>query len=120
MSYDVHISDGRVSSCKKCIFGNHTRIKDSDLSFDSSDAISIAKSQKNPKPGKDWAVGYHFVLQYFPFDEGIKTERLIIEVIGLSPKGNFAHVNIAEKTGKIVDAIEKIYDKNGNAIWTDF
>lgn len=119
-SYNVYVSNGKVASHKKVDFGQHKTISDSDLTLDSSHAVSIAKNQKAIKPGKDWAIGYHFDLEYFPINNEIEKESLIIEVFGLSPKGNFAHVDIDEKTGNIVDAIEKTYDAVGNAIWTDF
>lgn len=119
-TYVIYISEGRFIRSVETKFGNNTKIEDSDLILDSSDAVTIAKNQKGLKPGENWAIGYHFVMRYFPIDEDQKTERLILEVVGLSPNGNFANVYIDEKTGEIVESIEKTYDDQGNTIWTDF
>ena len=120
-AYSIRIIDGKVTNCEGTKAGNNMRIEDSDLILDSSDAVNIAKNQKSLNPGKDWAIGYHFQMMYVPIDEKQKTQRLIIEVVGLSPNGNFAHVDIDEKTGQIVKAIEMMpNDDKGNATWKDF
>ena len=118
--YIIFVSNGKIAKHEQTEFGEKKIIKDSDLTLDSSDALSIAINQKKLKPGIDWAIGYHFNLEYASFYDKPGKEYLIIEVIGLSPKGNFAHVDIDEKTGEIIYAGEKTYDDKGNAIWTDF
>jgi regulatory protein YycI of two-component signal transduction system YycFG len=97
-------------------------ISDSDIKIDSSDAIKIAKEQKQLKPGiphKSFAIGYHFNL-YYDSSDGVPNDNLIIQVIGISPKGNFAHVNIDANNGNIIASSEKTYDENGKGIWTPF
>lgn len=121
--FSILVSNGEVVFSRECEYGDKTTIKNSDLTLDSSDALLIAINQKKLQPGQDWAVGYHFVLYCAPnynapdYDE---SEYLIIQVVGLSPRGNFARVTIDEKTGQIIGASEKTYDDKGNAIWTDF
>lgn len=98
-------------------------INDSDIKLDSTDAVKIAKEQKELKPGipgKDWAIGYHFILDRVSFYEIPDKEFLVIEVFGISPKGNFAHVDIDATSGKIIYSGEKTYDKDGKGIWKPF
>lgn len=98
-------------------------INDSDIKIDSTDAVKIAKEQKELKPGipsKDWAIGYHFNLEYVSFYEILDKEFLVIEVFGISLKGNFANVDIDATSEKIIYSGEKTYDENGEAIWTPF
>lgn len=98
-------------------------INDSDIKIDSTDAIKIAKEQKELKPGipnKDWAIGYHFNLEYVSFYEIPDKEFLVIEVFGISPKGNFARVDIDATNGNLLYSGEKTYDENGKAMWTPF
>jgi hypothetical protein len=121
--YVIKITDNKVTDCKSTKATNNTKIENltSTLILDSTDAVKIAKNQKLLNPGKDWATGYHFKMVYFPLDEKHKDQRLIIEVVGLSPNGNFAQVDIDGKSGNIVKAIERTHmDDNGNAVWKEF
>ncbi|MDR3596619.1 hypothetical protein [Clostridium sp.] len=98
-------------------------ISDFDIKLDSTDALKIAKEQKELKPGipsKNWAVGYHFNLEYVSFYEMPDKDFLVIEVFGVSPKGNFARVDIDATNGKIIYSWEKTYNENGKAIWIPF
>lgn len=47
--------------------------------FSSEEAVSIAASQYGLLPGKDWAVGYHFVLRRF-------SNLINLQVVGLNEK----------------------------------
>ena len=92
-----------------------------DLRLDSSDALKIAIDKKGIKPEEDWAMGYHFRLEYGSFyDYHPDEEILILQVYGQSPNGNWAYVAFDEKSGKIIESEEKIVDADGNATWTPF
>ncbi len=121
--YNIFVIRGKAEVKEDRNEGAKKGINDSDIKIDSTDAIKIAKKQKELKPGipnKDWAIGYHFKLDYVPFYEISDNEFLVIEIFGISPKGNFAHVDIDATSGKIIYSGEKTYDENGEAIWTPF
>lgn len=118
--YEIFVSNGEVVVQNQIEFGKKKQINDSDFILDSSEALAIAKEHKKLKPGLDWAIGYHFNLEYASYSDKLGKDYLIIQVIGLSPKGNFAHVDIDEITGEIISSSEKTYDNKGNPIWTDF
>ena len=43
--------------------------------------------------------------------------RLFLELIGISPSGNFAHVDFDAKTGEVLLAEEKLEKSNGEVEW---
>jgi len=47
-------------------------------------------------------------------------ERIFMEVIGISPNGNFAHVDIDAETGEVLLAEEKFEYEDGTAEWKSF
>lgn len=120
--YNIFVSCGKAEVLEDKNKVVRKAISDSDIKIDSTDAIKIAKEQKELKPGipnKDFAIGYHFNIYYAPLN-GAASDKLIMQVIGISPNGNFAHVNIDASNGNIIDSSEKTYDENGKAIWTPF
>ena len=121
--YNIYVAQGKVQLFQQGGECTDEVIEDSDIKLDSTDAIKIAKEQKKLKPGipnVNWAIGYHFNLEYASFYNIPGKNFLIIEVIGISPKGNFAHVDIDESTGKIIYSGEETYDSNGRSSWTPF
>lgn len=121
--YNIFVINGEAEIKDYRNEGYKKGINDSDIKIDSTDAIKIAKEQKGLNPGvsgKDWAVGYHFKLDYVSFYEMPDKEFLAIEVFGISPKGNFAHVDIDATSGKIIYSGEKTYDEKGEGIWSTF
>jgi hypothetical protein len=121
--YNIFVVRGKAEIEKYKNKAPEKGISNSDIKIDSTDALKIAKEKKELKPGipnKDWAVGYHFKLAYVSFYEIPDKEFLVIEVFGVSPKGNFAHVDIDATNGKIIYSGEKTYDENGKGIWNPF
>ena len=121
--YIVFVAGGKVALHKQSEQGQKTTILNKDFSLNSIDALKIAVDQKKLKPGnpdKDWAIGYHFTLEHVSYYSEPDKKHLVISVHGISPKGNFARVDVDAKTGKILYAGEKTYDKDGNGVWTDF
>lgn len=121
--YNTFVVRGKAEIKEDRNKGAKKGINNSDIKIDSTDAIKIAKEQKELKPGitnKDWAAGYHFNLEAVSFYEIPNKEFLVIEVFGISPKGNFAHIDIDATNGKIIYSGEKTYDENGKGIWNPF
>lgn len=121
--YNIFVIRGKAEVMEDKNKAPKKGINDSDIKIDSTDALKTAKEQKGLKPGipnKDWAIGYHFNLEYASYYEIPDKEFLVIEVFGISPKGNFAHVDIDATSGKIIYSGEKTYDENGKGNWTQF
>lgn len=118
--YNILVSNGKAQIQHDGNKVTRDLISDSDIKFDSNDAVKVAKEQKGLMPGKDWAIGYHFNLRYASLHETPNEKFLMIEVIGLSPKGNFAHVDIDATNGKVVYSEEKTYNAQGKAVWNTF
>lgn len=117
--FSIQVCKGKVADSQATEFGEKKPIKYADLNLDSDEAVAIAVREKGLKPGKDWAVGYHFVLDHQTFN-GNGKEYLVLQVFGLSPGGNLAAVFIDESNKKIILAQEKINDEKDNAIWKPF
>ncbi|WP_155268519.1 hypothetical protein [Clostridium beijerinckii] len=121
--YNIFVVHGKAKIMEDKNRAPKKGINDSDIKIDSTDVLKIAKEHKNLKPGipnKDWAIGYHFNLDYVSYYEIPDKEFLVIEAFGISPKGNFAHVDIDVTNGKIIYSKEKIYNEDGKAIWISF
>lgn len=81
--------------------GQEQTIANSDIKFDSSDVVRMAKEKYSLNPGKDWATGYHFTLRII---EGIPT----ITVVGNDKGKLFTRISFDAKNGKITGAIHKV------------
>ena len=74
----------------------------------------------NPDNERDWISGYNFKMSYGSLAESPDDIRIFLEVIGISPNGNFAHVDFDVATGECVLAEEKIEYSNGDVEWVKF
>lgn len=96
----------------------------SSVALTSEDAVKKAQDMGliggNPENGVDWASGYHFKLQYASLMESPDDRKVFFEVIGISPNGNFAHVDLNAVTGECLLAEEKIEYDNGEVEWIKF
>ncbi len=69
---------------------------------------------------KEWVSGYNFNLAYGSLVKAPDDERIMLEVIGISPDGNFAHVDFDALTGELLLAEEKIEHADGSVEWKAF
>ena len=74
----------------------------------------------NPDNGRDWTSGYNFKMSYGSLAESPDDIRIFLEVIGISPNGNFAHVDFDATTGECVLAEEQVEHSNGEVEWVKF
>lgn len=87
--------------------------------------MAVQKAQKmglkggNPNNQKDWASGYNFKMSYSSLVRSPDDIRIFLEVIGISPNGNFAHVDFDAVTGDVILAEEKIEYDNGDIEWKE-
>lgn len=104
--------------------GNRGLINMQDISLTSKEAVQ--KAQKlglrggNPKKPEEWVTGYNFKMSYESLVTAPDDVKVFLEVIGISPNGNFAHVDFDAVTGELLLAEEKIEYPNGNAKWRKF
>lgn len=73
-------------------------IRITDFRISTADAVTIARKNYGLLPGKDWAQGYHFVLE----NDG---SALILSVIGLDKNGSVARVRFNAKTGEVFQSM---------------
>lgn len=58
-----------------------------------------------------------FTISYASLAESPEERKIFLEVIGISPDGNFAHVDFDAVTGELLLAEEKIEYPNGDVEW---
>ncbi len=121
----VLIHNGKVMAVTS--FDNNANtglIDDSAITLTSKKAVQKAKSLGlrggNPKNPEEWVTGYNFKLSYASLAETPEERKIFLEVIGISPGGNFAHVDFDAVTGNLLLAEEKIEYPNGDTEWRKF
>lgn len=96
----------------------------SEINLTAEEAVKKAQEMGltggNPDNGRDWISGYNFKMSYGSLTESPDDIRIFLEVIGISPNGNFAHVDFDATTGECVLAEEKVEYSNGNVEWVKF
>lgn len=103
--------------------GNTGLLNLSDITLTAEVAASKAKEMGltggNPENQRDWASGYNFKLSYGSLAKSPEDVRIFLEVIGVSPNGNFAHIDFDASTGEVLLAEEKIEHSNGESEWKE-
>ncbi len=93
----------------------------SELKLTSQEAAKKAKELGlqggNPAEGKDGVSGYNFKLSFSALAKSPEDTGVFLEVIGVSLKGNFAHVEFDAVTGELLSAEEKIEHEDGTFEW---
>ena len=81
-------------------------------------AVEIGLIGGNPDGESQWVSGYNFNLSYGSLVSEPDIYRVFLEVIGISPNGNFAHIDFDATTGECILVEEKWEYENGNVAWT--
>lgn len=84
------------------------------------EATKLGLRGGNPENESEWVSGLNFNLQYSSLAETPEEEKLFFEVIGISPNGNFAHIDFDAKTGEVILTEEKIETSSGEIYWQSF
>ena len=120
--YSVFVIRGRTAYNQEVQMPTYAAIElDEEVSIDSTDAVKIAKRYGvKPVPKSDeWAVGYHYALQYLTDIEARKT-FLAMMVYGVTGNGNFCYVAIDPKSRNVISFMEKTgYSSEGRSIWEE-
>lgn len=67
-----------------------------------------------------WVSGYNFKMSYASLVSSPNDYIILLEVIGISPNGNFAHIDFDAATGELLLAEEEIEYSNGDVEWKSF
>lgn len=96
----------------------------SDVKLSAAQAVEKARALGlrggNPQAEEEWVSGFNFKISYESLVISPDDIRLFFEVIGISPNGNFAHVDFDAVTGELLLAEEKIEYENGDVEWRKF
>lgn len=122
---NILIQNGEILAVEKFDENGNNGVFDfSKIQLTSKDAALKAKalglSGGNPDNEAHWAFGYHFKLSFASLAESPEDKRIFLEVIGISPNGNFAHVDFDAITGELLLAEEKIEDNEEQIFWKIF
>ncbi|MDD3417360.1 MAG: hypothetical protein PHY47_25770 [Lachnospiraceae bacterium] len=121
----VLISDGKIDVVEHFDNnGNNELIDLADVNLTSEEAVQRAQEMGliggNPNNQEDWVSGYNFKMSYASLVDSPDDVRIFLEVIGISPNGNFAHIDFDAVTGEVILAEEKIEYKSREAEWKVF
>ncbi|MCL2254591.1 MAG: hypothetical protein FWC09_09120 [Lachnospiraceae bacterium] len=104
--------------------GNNGLFELSEIKMTSEEAVRKAKELGlrggNPNNEDEWISGYNFQLSYESLIATPDDKKIFLEVIGISPDGNFARVDFDAMTGELLLAEEKIEHDNGDIEWKGF
>lgn len=64
--------------------------------------------------------GYNFKMSYSSLADTPDDRRIFLEVIGISPDENFAHIDFDAVTEEVLLAQEKIEYQKGEVEWKEF
>ncbi|SOC44474.1 WD40/YVTN/BNR-like repeat-containing protein [Ureibacillus acetophenoni] len=97
----IGISDKKITVFRPSKQTPDPTIPLDEIKFDSSDVLQIAKDKYGLKQGKDWATGYHFMLDSI---DG----KPILTVVGNDYDNRFTRISFNAQNGEVVSAIHKL------------
>ena len=121
----IMIIDGEVANVEHYDQNGNNRLIDmDDVNMTADEAVQKAKDYGlvggNPDNESHWVSGYNFKLSYASLVSSPNDYRIFLEVIGISPNGNFAHIDFDATTGELILAEEEIEYSNGDVEWKSF
>ncbi len=120
----ILICDGEIGAVEHFKQDNTGLLDLSEITLTAEEAVKKAQeiglTGGNPNNGIDWASGFHFKMSYASLTESPDDMRIFLEVIGISPDGNFAHIDFDAITGECILAEEKVEYSNEDVEWIKF
>ena len=121
----IMIVDGEVEHVEHFEQNGNNRLIDmDDVNMTADEAVQRAKDYGlvggDPDNESHWVSGYNFKMSYGSLVSSPNDYRILLEVIGISPNGNYAHIDFDATTGELVLAEEEIEYSNGEAEWKSF
>lgn len=121
----ILVVDGEVANIERFEENGENRLIDiDDVQMTAEEAVQKAReiglTGGDPNDASHWVSGYNFKMSYASLTSAPNDYKIFLEVIGISPNGNFAHVDFDAVTGELLLAQEKIEYSDGNIEWKDF
>lgn len=121
----ILICDGKIEAVEKFDNnGNNGLLDLNDINLTSEEAVRKAQEMGlrggDPSNREEWVTGYNFKMSYASLVDSPENVRIFLEVIGISPNGNFAHIDFDAVTGEVILAEEEIEYSNGETAWKTF
>lgn len=121
----ILIVDGEVAHVEHFDQNGNNRLIDmDDVNMTADEAVQKAKDYGlvggDPNNESHWVSGYNFKMSYDFLVSSPNDYRIFLEVIGISPNGNFAHIDFDATTGELLLAEEEIQYSNGDVEWKSF
>ncbi|QRG66670.1 hypothetical protein [Brevibacillus choshinensis] len=91
----IHDKKNTVFVTSKSTIKSDFLISSRDVVLDSPAILQMVKSKFNLKPGKNWAVGYHFLLYRW-------NGKTVMGVLGLDNEGKMTNIFVDAKTGEFL------------------
>lgn len=120
----VLVADGRIELVEPLDSqGNNGLLNMEDVHLTAREAAKKAQEiglrGGDPDCESEWVSGYNFSLSWGTLEDDPEERKMLLEVIGISPDGNFAHVDFDAATGEVLLAEEKLEYKSGDAEWKE-
>lgn len=121
----IMIVDGEVGHVEHFDQNGNNRLIDmDDVNMTADEAVQKAKDYGlvggDPNNESHWVSGYNFKMSYASLVSSPNDYRIFLEVIGISPNGNFAHIYFDAATGELLLAEEEIEYSDGDVEWKSF
>lgn len=121
----IMIVDGEVTHVEHFDQNGNNRLIDmDDVNMTADEAVQRAKDYGlaggDPDNESHWVSGYNFKMSCGSLVSSPNDYRILLEVIGISPNGNFAHIDFDATTGELLLAEEEIEYSNGDIEWKSF
>ena len=121
----IMIVDGEVAHVEHFDQNGNNRLIDMDnVNMTADEAVQKAKDYGlvggDPNNESHWVSGYNFKMSYGSLVSSPNDYRILLEVIGISPNGNYAHFDFDATTGELLLAEEEIEYSNGDVEWKSF
>lgn len=119
----ILIADGEIINVEHFDSNGNTGLIDIDkIQLTAGEAVKKAQDMglKGGNSKNDWVSGYNFKMSIASLIDSPDASRIFLEVIGISPNGNFAHIDFDAVTGEVLLAEEKIEYDNEEVEWKKF
>lgn len=121
----ILINCGNIEIVKNFDHAGNSRLLNLDnVHMTSDEAVKKAKDMGlkggNPNNPEEWISGYNFKMSLGTLTSSPNDTKIFLEVIGISPNGNFAHIDFNASTGEIILCEEKFEYPDGSIEWKEF
>lgn len=121
----ILICNGKIEAVEQFDSNGNSGLLDlEDINLTAEEAVQKAQKMGlrggNPDNQEEWVTGYNFKMSYASLVDSPEDVNIFLEVIGISPNGNFAHIDFDAVTGEVILAEEEIEYSNGETEWKTF